>query len=343
MQIRKLLLAAAVLACAALAGGQLRGAATGVRLAAVPAKPAARAHARRKALPRRVDAKKAAAVAAPNDPLWQASWGLRAVGAPGIWRWGTGAPSIVVAVVDTGVDPTQPDLAGALVPGWNTIAGNADTTDDVGHGTAVAGVIAARSGNGVGGTGLCGRCAVMPVKALDARGGGNSQTVADGIEWATAHGARVINLSLMLEHQDAAVTRAVADAVARGVVVVAAAGNNASTTPNYPAADAGAIAVAGDDAGSQLYAWSARGGWVTVAAPGCNQATQKAGGFGEFCGTSSAAAAVSGLVALGLADSGASGAAARTALVATAAATPSLPRVDGTAFIQSLLGAGARS
>jgi subtilisin family serine protease len=280
-------------------------------------------------------ARRPADVAPVNDPLWSASWGLRAAGAPAAWQFGQGSPRVVVAVLDTGVDATQPDLAGALVPGWNTMTDTSDTSDTFGHGTAVAGVIAARSNNGVGGSGYCSLCSVMPVKVLDGVGGGSSATVAAGITWAEAHGANVINMSLILGAQDSAVSAAVADAIAHGIVVVASAGNDSGTSPNYPADDPNVIGVAGTDPSGNLYPWSNHGDWVTVSAPGCNEAPSLGGGFGEFCGTSSAAAAASGMVGLALADSASSGAQILAAVHDTSLdGTPR--RLDGNALVQSV-------
>jgi thermitase len=295
-------------------------------------------HARpRTAKPRRARqaAKQTPAAATPNDPMWPSSWGMRALDMPAAWRLGQGAPKVVVAVLDTGVDSSQPDLAGALVPGWNAITNTADTSDTYGHGTEVAGVIAARANNHLGGSGYCARCAVMPVKVLDGAGGGSSTTVAAGIRWAAAHGATVLNLSLVLAGRDPAVSSAIADATAQGLLVVASAGNDGGTSANYPAADPGAISVAAADPSDALYPWSNHGSWITVSAPGCNEATTVGNGYAEFCGTSSATAAVSGVLALAVADCGCSAATVSRALTATAK-SGSPPRVDGGALVASL-------
>jgi len=106
----------------------------------------------------------------PDDTDWPQQDGLRVAGFPKAWDVTQGSSKIVVAVIDTGVDSNHPDLRGALVPGWNFVGNNADSSDDHGHGTAVAGVVAARSNNHVGGAGICWRCLIMPVKVLDAKG-----------------------------------------------------------------------------------------------------------------------------------------------------------------------------
>jgi thermitase len=275
--------------------------------------------------------KRAARPGVPNDPLWRADWGLHAEGVPGIWRPGRGSSHVVVAVVDTGVDPAQPDLAGALVPGWNAIDGSTDTTDATGHGTAVAGVVAARADNGLGAAGYCPRCSVMPVKVFDAAGRGAGSTIAAGIDWAVDHGADIVNLSLVLDGPDADVAAAVSGALARNVLVVASAGNDGGAAPRLPAAHPGVVSVAGVDAASRLYPWSASGPWVAVGAPGCNETTTGTDSFGEFCGTSSATAAVSGLLGLALSD-GATPAQAKAALLSTAGGG-AVPRVDARALI----------
>jgi subtilisin family serine protease len=272
--------------------------------------------------------------ASPNDPLWPAAWGLRAVGAPTIWRGGNGSSRTVVAVLDTGVDATQPDLAGALVPGWNALTSTANTQDDFGHGTEVAGVIAARAGNRMGAAGYCPGCAIMPVKVLDSSGHGQGDRIAAGIDWATTHGAAVINLSLVLSYSDSGVSKAIANAVAHGVLVVASAGNDGGTQPRYPAAEPGVISVAAADPSRNIYDWSTTGGWVGIAAPGCNETGTTAHTFTEFCGTSSATAAATGLIALAL-SRGALPGQIRAALPPRSG--PSPPFLEGRALLSSAM------
>ena len=242
----------------------------------------------------------------PNDTLWQEQWGPRRVRAPRAWDATKGSSSVVVAVVDTGVDYGHPDLQGLFVPGYDFVNLDADPRDDQGHGTAVAGVIAARTQNHLGQAGMCWRCSVMPVKVLDRTGSGPTSTIAAGIVWAVTHGARVINLSLGGAGTTQVLQDAVLFAATKGVVVVAAAGNSGSSTKFYPAAYADALSVAATTSSDNLYDWSNRGlDWVQVAAPGCNMAPVRGGGYGNFCGTSSATPIVSGIAALALSlDSG---------------------------------------
>jgi subtilisin family serine protease len=238
----------------------------------------------------------------PNDEEWPLQAGLRVIGLPRAWDTIRGSPRLVVAVVDTGVDDSQPDLRGALVPGVNLVDRTAPPRDDHGHGTAVAGIVAARSNNAYGMTGVCWFCSVMPVKVLDASGSGDDTRIGAGIVWAADHGARVINLSLGGPGDTAELDAALAYATSKGAVVVAAAGNSGTTIPFYPAANATALSVAATTTADHAYSWSNFGTWVDVAAPGCNVAPARASGYSLFCGTSSATPIVSGLAALALSE-----------------------------------------
>jgi subtilisin family serine protease len=234
----------------------------------------------------------------PNDPGWNAQWGLRAVGFPRAWDTTRGSEKIVVAVLDTGVDGSHPDLQGALAPGFDFVNLDTDPSDDHGHGTATAGIVAARGNNAIGLAGACWACVVLPVKVLDADGMGNTAAIAAGIIWATDRGARVINLSLGAPGTTDVLSEAVRYAASRGVVVVAAAGNSGSAIPFYPAAEPSVLAVAATNESDRLYTWSNHGAWVQVAAPGCNVAPWPGATYIELCGTSAAAPLVSGLAAL---------------------------------------------
>jgi subtilisin family serine protease len=234
----------------------------------------------------------------PNDSAWPEQVGLRLAGFPRAWDAARGTPQTVVAVIDTGVDAAQQDLRGALVPGYDFANRDTDPGDDNGHGTAVAGIIGARADNRLGVAGICWRCQVMPIKALDASGSGDDMVIAAAVVWAVDHGADVINLSLGGPGNSPQLSDALAYAARHDVVVVAAAGNSGTTTPFYPAADTAALSVAATTDSDQRYSWSNFGSWVDVAAPGCNVASQRGGGIVRFCGTSSAAPIVAGLAAL---------------------------------------------
>jgi thermitase len=267
--------------------------------------------------------KPATATLLPDDPDWTQQWGLRQVQAPAAWALMSGASrQVVVAVIDSGVDPNQPDLQGALVPGADFADSSGSTADQYGHGTMVAGVIAARGDNGQGVAGVCWTCLIMPIKVLDANGSGTATGIAAGIRWAADHGANVINMSVVLSGPDADVAAAISYAHAKGVLVVAAAGNSGSGDATYPAAYPFVVSVAATDDADQLYPWSTHGSWVTLAAPGCTVTTTLGGGFGSFCGTSAAAPVVAGLAALGYAAGAPSEADLEAALERTAKPLP---------------------
>jgi Subtilase family/Fervidolysin N-terminal prodomain len=237
----------------------------------------------------------------PNDALWVNQWSQPKTRTDRAWTATTGSPAVKVAILDSGVDPAQPDLQGKLLPGRDFFNGDSDPSDDYGHGTQAAGVAASRSGNGIGAAGYCGGCSIIPVKITGSDGYATWSAMASGITWATDQGARVINLSFAGTSGSSTVAAAVAYAHDHGAVVTASAGNYGSSSPTYPAAYPGALAVASTNGSDALESYSNYGTWVQLAAPGCNYGTNRstAGSlFGNFCGTSSAAPAVAGIAAL---------------------------------------------
>ncbi|HKA82640.1 MAG TPA: S8 family serine peptidase [Acidimicrobiales bacterium] len=193
---------------------------------------------------------------------------LSRIGAPAAWDVANTGAATVVAVLDTGVDLDHPDLAPNLVAGRDIVNGDADPSDDEGHGTAVAGVVGAATGNGGGVAGVAWNAKVMPVKVLGPDGTGVDADVASGITWATDHGADIINLSLGGPGASTVLEQAVNYALDHDVLVVAAAGNEATAEPSYPAAVPGVIAVTATDAQGRFAAFSNHGPWVILAAPG---------------------------------------------------------------------------
>ena len=205
--------------------------------------------------------------AAPNDPLWSRSWSLSKTNAPEAWKVTTGAAETVVAILDTGIDLSHPDLQGSFVQGYDAVNRDGDPSDDHGHGTMVAGIVAARANNGLGGVGACSSCSLMPVKVIGGNGAGSAADIAEGIRWAADHGASVINMSFVLSGPDDGVAQAIAFAQERGAVVVAAAGNAGTADTTFPSSHPGVLSVAGTDSSDARYDWSSFGGWVHVAAP----------------------------------------------------------------------------
>ena len=207
--------------------------------------------------------------AATNDPLRPQQWGLDQVHAEAAWPTTTGS-GVTVAVVDSGVDLSHPDLQANLVPGATFTGcsksnpppcGNGDYRGPDGqndadeHGTHVAGIIAAIANNGIGIAGVAPDANIMPVKVLEG-GSGSFEEIANGIRWAADHGADVVNLSLganpgiqalTLTGLESSVPDAITYANSKGVAVIAAAGNTATPICNTPAWENGAICVASTD------------------------------------------------------------------------------------------------
>lgn len=253
------------------------------------------------------------------------AWNLDRLGATSAWAAGATGAGITVAVIDSGLDLTHPDLDGAIwthpgelagngldddgnghvddVHGWDFVDGDADPTDLNGHGTFVAGTIAAED-NGSGTTGVAPGVRILPVRVLDASGSGSYATMVNGIRYATAQGARVINLSLGGTLPSPALQAAIAAAEAAGVVVVMAAGNSGGPVPAYPAAYAGqwGLAVGAVDAGGSLTGFSNRAGSAAIdylTAPGVDVTSTLPGDrTSSWRGTSMATAHVAGAAAL---------------------------------------------
>lgn len=234
----------------------------------------------------------------PDDGRYGEQWALPRIGAPTAWDETVGLPGTVVAVLDSGIDPTHPDLAPVLLDGYDFVDDDPVPEDRFGHGTHVAGVAAAVGNDGHGIAGVCWRCRILPIKVLGDAGSGGELDVAEGIVGAVDRGADVLVLSFGGPHASPAVASAVDYATSRGAVVVAAAGNSGSTTPAYPAAFPDVIGVASTDEADAVTTWSARGSWVDLAAPGCALGPTLGGGSAERCGTSVSAPLVAGAAAL---------------------------------------------
>ncbi len=264
----------------------------------------------------------------PNDPNFAGQDWLRALGAPAAWNVSTGTGQTVVAVIDSGIDLTHPDLAGNLwtnpgevagngrdddgdgfvddVHGVNFVTNSGDPADTLGHGTHVAGIIGAVGNNGLGGSGINPHARIMPLKFIGPDGGLTSNAVR-AVNFAVAHGAKVINESWGGGGYDAPLADAIARAAQAGVVVVNSAGNyaaNNDAAPFYPANYAtqfdNVVTVAAANAAGGLANYSNFGAaTVTLAAPGDNVLSTLPGGrYGLLSGTSMAAPMVSGAVSL---------------------------------------------
>ena len=278
----------------------------------------------------------------PNDPFLATSgawgqpyadlWGLFAIGAPAAWDTAQG-DGVVVAVVDTGVDYNHPDLAANIwtnvnevdgnffdddgngfvddVRGWNFMFGNNDPIDHNGHGTHVAGTIAALGDNGIGVIGVAWHSHIMAVKGLDDNGFGFDFTLAPAIMYAASNGADVINASWGGEGSSQAIEEAIQFATGLGTVFVAAAGNSSEDATNFfPANSPEAITVASAGPFGNFSFFSNFGPKIDVTAPGEDiLSLQAAGtflgpqvidGYIRLNGTSMATPHVSGVAALAL-------------------------------------------
>lgn len=263
----------------------------------------------------------------PNDAYWAQQWGPAQVHAPAAWDVTTGRADVVVAVLDTGMDVHHDDLLAQLWTNPGEVPGNSldddangkvddihgwrfthdalgypnesnDIDDDHGHGTHVAGILAATGDNTLGIAGMAWGCRLMILKVLDSSGQGYESDVAQALVYAVDNGARIASLSLAGTEDSALMRDAVDYAQAHGALVVAAAGNN-STSVLYPAAYPGVLAVAASDASDQRAPYSSYGPEVDLTAPGSSIYSTWRGNTYEYqSGTSMATPHVAGLAAL---------------------------------------------
>lgn len=232
------------------------------------------------------------------DPLAQRQGWLSTIASQPLLALGRGA-GIVVAVIDSGVDLTHPDLAANLLAdGYNFGDGNATPQDVAGHGTMVAGIIGAGLNNRIGVAGLAPDARILPLKINEAgKSTFTSLQLANAIDYAVSHGARILNLSLTVDSQTQLVREAIQRALDRGVFVVAAAGNQAGAV-RFPANMAGVIGVAALDQADLVAAFSNSGPEITIAAPGVDIfSTMLGNGYGSASGTSYSTPMVSAVIA----------------------------------------------
>ncbi len=242
--------------------------------------------------------------AMPNDAFFSSQYGLynssnQGIDAIGGWDVEQGDSSVIIAIIDTGIDSTHEDLSGKVIQGYDFVNEDYDPRDDNGHGTHVAGIAAAKWNNGRGIAGVCPGCSLLAVKVVTADGSGANSWIANGIANAVNLGARVINLSLGGLDRSSTIQLAVQQAYQRGAVVVAASGNDGSGVPLYPAAFEEAIAVGATDRYGDRASFSSYGSHLELAAPGqAIYSTLPGNSYGAWNGTSMACPHVAGLAGL---------------------------------------------
>src|SRR3989344_5290599 len=237
----------------------------------------------------------------PNDPYYPNQWGLNKIKAPGGWDVSHGSGTVKIAIADTGIDGTHPDLGAKIAAAVDCTRSCAavSSTDGNGHGTHVAGIASAVTGNGQGVAGVGYNSNLYSVQVLDSGGSDYYSWIANGIIWATNNGADVINLSLGGTSSSSTLRNAVEYAWNRGVVVVAAAGNRNSSGALYPAYYQQAIAVGATTSTDTKASFSSYGSWVDVASPGLDIFSTFPGGrYIYMSGTSMSTPFVSGLAGL---------------------------------------------
>lgn len=236
------------------------------------------------------------------DSVRDEQWQLRELDAEDAWQVSRGR-GVTVAVIDSGVDASHPDLAGQVLAGIDLVHRPGDgRTDPVGHGTTVASLIAGRDDE-QGVAGLAPRARILPVRVLDeANRYDDALVVANGVRWAVDHGAGVINLSLGGAGDSPALAAALDYAFVNDVVVVACTGNLSESAPAdvwYPAREPGVLAVAGlQREGEVLWTGSITGGQTVMAAPATELIGARPGGYWRVQGTSFAAPLVTATAAL---------------------------------------------
>jgi subtilisin len=231
-----------------------------------------------------------------SQPAQVITWNIERVGATSSWAISTGDP-VKVGVIDTGIDLNHPDLQANIKGGYNAINPLKSYNDDNGHGTHVAGIIAALN-NSIGVVGVGPNIDLYAIKVLNASGSGYLSDVIEGLDWAVKNGMRVVNMSLGTDQDVQSFHDAITKAYNAGVTIVAAAGNSGGAV-TYPAAYPEVIAVSATDKSDAIASWSSRGPEVDLAAPGVSiYSTYKGQSYATLSGTSMAAPHVTGAAAL---------------------------------------------
>jgi thermitase len=240
----------------------------------------------------------------PNDPNFPSQWHLNKLQAPDAWSITLGSAGVPIAIIDSGADSSQPDLAPKLIPGWNFLTGTANTADtgcNTGHGTAVSGAAGAATNNLIGGAGVAWANMIMPLVVTNSSCVAMYSDIASAINYAADHGVRIINISIGGSTASSTLQSAVDYAWGKGAVIFAAAGNNSSSTPIYPAACNHVVSVSATVSNDTLASFSNYGSWIDLSAPGDMILTTQVGGsYGYWYGTSLASPIAAAVGALAL-------------------------------------------
>jgi len=233
-----------------------------------------------------------------NDSYASSQWHLSTINTYDAWNVTMGSPDVRVAVLDTGIDLDHPDLSGQIYAQTDVVDNDGSADDDDGHGTHVAGIIAATANNGIGVAGIAPGVKLIVVDVFGPDYA-NTTDIIEGIHYAVSNGADIINMSFGGYENDTAFETAVATAVSGGVVCVAAAGNDNTSTPCYPSDYDSVISVIATTSSDTKASWSNYGSAKDISAPGeYIVSTYIDGGYAYMSGTSMASPVVAGVVAL---------------------------------------------
>lgn len=241
----------------------------------------------------------------PNDPRYGNQYGLINIKVPQAWDRTTGSSSVVIAILDTGIDTDHEDLQGRIsAQSWDYVNSDNDPEDDYGHGTGVAGVIGATTDNEKGVAGVDWQGQLLIMKVLNDSGGGDMSWILPAIADANSLSVEVINMSFGQYVPDSGLEARCTEAYNNGVVLVAAAGNDNLETPSYPAGYSNVLAVAAVDQNDVRSVWSGLeasnyGTWIDISAPGTDiWTTNFNGNYSASSGTSFSSPFVAGVAGL---------------------------------------------
>ena len=231
-----------------------------------------------------------------NDPYVGSQWHLTKMGVPTAWDTAQGS-GITIAILDTGVDGSHPDLSSHMVAGWNFADNNANTADVMGHGTKAAGAAAAISNNSIGVAGIAGQSKIMPIRVTAPNGSFYYSAVAAGLTFAADNGAKVANMSIYGALNSSSIISAAQYMKNKGGLVVTSAGNNGIN--EGWSASTSMIPVSATSSNDAVTGWSSYGGFVAMSAPGTGiWTTTSGGGYASVSGTSFSSPVTAGVVAL---------------------------------------------